>query len=171
MKTHTEKIKEEIAINKYKSYFKDFDNLDKESLRDNLLEAVKNLDRLEDENKLFQATEKERLRLLNKTLELKKEISKLRVIKSLFEKVGIYGYEDFSKLWNNQATLKEAERHDRIIAKIKEKVLLIRKEEKVFPLTNTKESKERARLFNKLVDRITFRFAVEINKIDQEEEK
>jgi hypothetical protein len=70
-----------------------------------------------------------------------------------------------------QAQLKEAERHDRIMKKIKEKVLLIRKEEKVFPLTNTKESKERARLFNKLVDRITFRFAVEINKIDQEEDE
>lgn len=80
---------------KYVINQKDFEGLTKE-------EVIENLKVLWERNKSellrFNATEKERLRLLDENLNLKERFGELIIVKQLMDSAGMYGYNDFLKL-------------------------------------------------------------------------
>ena len=85
----------------------DYSDLSKEDLIENIKNAVSNISRLEKENKLLNATEKERLRLLNENLELKSKLGVLYLIKNLLDNVKCYYYNDLINLQTQRAEFLE----------------------------------------------------------------
>jgi len=62
-----------------------------------IIDLIETLNEMEIERRLFDQTEKERMRLLNQNNLLKTEIGKLSAVRILMERAEIYGYEDINK--------------------------------------------------------------------------
>ena len=62
-----------------------------------IIDLIETLNEMEIERRLFDQTEKERMRLLNQNNLLKTEIGKLSAVRILMERAEIYGYEDIYK--------------------------------------------------------------------------